>query len=247
MHKGEIDELGPISTKFISIRTTRMHNTGALSSTIHGYSSSLHSWDGKNPHTVCSCQGQENVVQCATHLLAGQLDPKKKKLNNDVFALYLTKIQNKLAYMWRIPTETVQEFAQIVNFQALRHSMWLQEKMDPTKEWLQLKYYMTMQDIHMEVQEWFEEWRIPTIPKTVLGGQTRTQDRTVPAYRHAQTMQEKRKILHKAKKGETIPYRRKPRQRRNYSVVLHRDYHAWRRQQEERQNKCTEEIKMEAQ
>jgi hypothetical protein len=35
-------------------RTSRTHKTGALSSTIHGYSSSLHSWDGNNPHTICS-------------------------------------------------------------------------------------------------------------------------------------------------------------------------------------------------
>jgi hypothetical protein len=47
--------------------------------------------------------------------------------------------------------------------------MWLQAKRDPTKEWLQLKYCVTMQDIQMEVQEWPEEWRVPTIPKTVPG------------------------------------------------------------------------------
>jgi hypothetical protein len=57
-------------------------------------------------------------------------------------------------------------------------------------------------------------------------------------------MQEKRKILHKAKKGEAIPYRIKLGQRRNHSVVLHRDYHTWSRQQEERH---VEEMNTEAQ
>ena len=61
---------------------------------------------------------------------------KKKKLNSDMFALYLIEIQNRLAYTWRIPTEIVQKFAQIANFQASRHSMWLQAKRDPYKEWI---------------------------------------------------------------------------------------------------------------
>jgi hypothetical protein len=70
--------------------------------------------------------------------LRSTTDPKEKKINNDVFMLYLMEIQNRLADTWRISPETVQEFGQIENFQASRHSMWLQEKRDPTKEWLQL-------------------------------------------------------------------------------------------------------------
>jgi hypothetical protein len=58
--------------------------------------------------------------------------------------------------------------------------MWLQEKRDPTKEWLQLSYCVMMQDIQMEVKEWPEEWKVPMIPKTVPTVQTQTQDRTVP-------------------------------------------------------------------
>jgi hypothetical protein len=63
-----------------------------------------------------------------------------KKVNNDVFSLYLSEIQNHLANTWRISPETVQEFGQIANFQATHHSMWLQAKRDPAKEWLQLSY-----------------------------------------------------------------------------------------------------------
>jgi hypothetical protein len=45
--------------------------------------------------------------------------------------------------------------------------MWLQEKRDPAKEWFQLNYCVTMQDIEMEVHECPEEWKIPTIPRTM--------------------------------------------------------------------------------
>jgi hypothetical protein len=72
--------------------------------------------------------------------LRSTTDPKEKKINSDVFTLYLTKIQNRLADTWRISPEIVQEFGQIVNFQALRHSMWLHAKRDPEKEWLRLNY-----------------------------------------------------------------------------------------------------------
>jgi hypothetical protein len=110
-------------------------------------------------------------------------DPRAKKFNNDMFSQYLTKIQNNLEDTWRITLEAVQEFGQIVNFQVSHHNMWVQAKKDPTKEWLQLKYCMMMHEIQMEFHEWPKEWRVPTIPKTVPGEQTRTQDRTVLAQR----------------------------------------------------------------
>jgi hypothetical protein len=97
-----------------------------------------------------------------------------------MFTQYLTKIQNRLADTWRISPETVQEFGQIANFQASRHNMWLQAKKDPAKEWLQLKYCMMMQDIHMEVQEWHEEWKVPEIPRATPTVQIQTQGSTVP-------------------------------------------------------------------
>jgi hypothetical protein len=65
-------------------------------------------------------------------------------------------------------------------FHASRHNMWLQEKKDPTKEWLQLKYCVMMQDIHMEVQEWPEEWKVPEIPREMPTVQVQTQGSTVP-------------------------------------------------------------------
>jgi hypothetical protein len=100
----------------------------------------------------------------ALHIPSKHNRSQGKKINNDMFTI----LNRDPKQTWQIHggfPETVQEFGQIANFQASRHSMWLQEKKDPTKEWLQLKYCVTMQDIHMEVQEWPEEWKVPTIPK----------------------------------------------------------------------------------
>jgi hypothetical protein len=97
--------------------------------------------------------------------LRSTIDTKANKVNNDMLFQYLTGIQNNLADTWRISPETVQEYGHITNFRASRHNMWLQAKKDPTKEWLQLKYYVTMKDIHMEVQEWPQEWKVPDIPR----------------------------------------------------------------------------------
>jgi hypothetical protein len=101
-------------------------------------------------------------------------DPKNKKLSNDLFMIYLTNIQNRFIDTWRIPIEIVQGFGKIANFQASCHNMWLQAKRGLAKEWLQLKYCVTIHDIHMEVQEWPKEWITPTIPRKVPGAQTRT-------------------------------------------------------------------------
>jgi hypothetical protein len=68
--------------------------------------------------------------------LRSTTDPKVKKFNNNMFTQYLTNIQNSLVDTWRISPETVKEYGQIENFWASRHNMWLQEKKDPTKEWL---------------------------------------------------------------------------------------------------------------
>jgi hypothetical protein len=83
---------------------------------------------------------------CYTSLIR-TTDPKEKKINNDIFALYLSEIHNRLADTWRISPEIVQEFGKIANFQASHHNMWVYAKNDLAKEWLQLSYCVTMQDI----------------------------------------------------------------------------------------------------
>jgi hypothetical protein len=66
---------------------------------------------------------------------------------------------------WRISLENFQEYGQIENFHTSCHDMWLQEKKDTTKEWLHMKYYVMTQKIHMEVQDYLEEWKVPDIPR----------------------------------------------------------------------------------
>jgi hypothetical protein len=87
--------------------------------------------------------------------------------------------------------------------------MWLQEKRDPSKERLQLKYYVKMQDIYMEVQEWPKGWRMQTIPKKVLGGQTRTQDRTVPTQQTGTNDARKKNNIAQGEEGGSSPIQKK--------------------------------------
>jgi hypothetical protein len=51
----------------------------------------------------------QRIGKCGTTRytsLRSTTDPKKKKINNDVFTLYLSEIQNHLADTWRISPET---------------------------------------------------------------------------------------------------------------------------------------------
>jgi hypothetical protein len=52
---------------------------------------------------------------------------------------------------------------------ARRQAMWIQPRKDPYKQWLQMHYCITKGDIDMIINEWPDEWRIPTIPREVLG------------------------------------------------------------------------------
>jgi hypothetical protein len=96
--------------------------------------------------------------------------------------------------------------------------MWLQEKRDPAKEWLQLNYCVTMQDIQMEVQEWSEEWKVPMIPKTVPGGQTRMQDRTVPVQQTGTNDVRKKKKMTQGQEGGSSPIQKKSRTKKKSQV-----------------------------
>jgi hypothetical protein len=46
--------------------------------------------------------------------------------------------------------------------------MWIQERKDPTKQWLQMCYCIIKGDIYMVISEWDEEWMIPDITYEVL-------------------------------------------------------------------------------
>jgi hypothetical protein len=166
--------------------------------------------------------------------------PKGKEINNDVFTLYLTEIQNRLADTWRISPEIVQEFGQIENFQASHHSMWLQEKRDPTKEWLQLSYCVMMQDIQMEVKEWPEEWKVPMIPKTMPTVQTQMQGRTVPMQQTDKNGASKKKKMTQGPVGTSIPIQKKSRTQKKSQHGSTRNPPHVARHQGKQQSRCAQ-------
>jgi hypothetical protein len=86
--------------------------------------------------------------------LRSSADPKRKKTKQDIFVRYFTEMQDLIADTWCITPETVQEFGQVANFREMCHSLWMQEKRDKAKEWLQLNYCVMQEEIQREVQEW---------------------------------------------------------------------------------------------
>jgi hypothetical protein len=65
--------------------------------------------------------------------------------------------------------------------------MWIQPRQDLDKQWLQMCYCITKEDIDIIINEWLDEWRIPTIPREVLGqiaegrvAQAKTQPPQIP-------------------------------------------------------------------
>jgi hypothetical protein len=79
--------------------------------------------------------------------LRSNVDPKIKKTNTDIFAGYFAEMQDLIADTWPITPKIVQDFGQVSNFRATRHSLWVQEKADKAKEWLQLSYCITQEEI----------------------------------------------------------------------------------------------------
>jgi hypothetical protein len=66
-----------------------------------------------------------------------------------------------VAYTWRIPLEVVQEYKTITNFKASWHKMWIQAKRDPNKEWLSMRYCITIEEVQWEMKDLPKEWNIP--------------------------------------------------------------------------------------
>jgi hypothetical protein len=73
--------------------------------------------------------------------------PKRNKENTNIFERYSTEMQDLIADTWPITPKIVQDFGQVSNFRATRHSLWVQEKEDKAKEWLQLSYCITQEEI----------------------------------------------------------------------------------------------------
>jgi hypothetical protein len=45
--------------------------------------------------------------------------------------------------------------------------MWIQEKRDPKKEWLQLRYCVTGEQVQWAIKDWPKEWKVRVIPNKV--------------------------------------------------------------------------------
>jgi hypothetical protein len=39
--------------------------------------------------------------------------------------------------------------------------MWIQVERDPTKEWLQMRYYVTVEELQWAMKDWKDEWQVP--------------------------------------------------------------------------------------
>jgi hypothetical protein len=63
----------------------------------------LMGWQEPTYNLVLPRTGKPGAT-CYTISLRSIVDPKKKKLNNDMFVIYLTEIQNSVTDTWRIPT-----------------------------------------------------------------------------------------------------------------------------------------------
>lgn len=107
-------------------------------------------------------------------------DAKHRSANAGTFARYLSEMQESIVNSWRIMPDVIVQFKDIANFKASRHNMWIQARRDPGKEWLQLTYCVTDEDIEMAMRDWHNDWKIPVltqeVPKSteVDAGQTKT-------------------------------------------------------------------------
>jgi hypothetical protein len=55
----------------------------------------------------------------------------------------------------------VEVYTLIAWFREDQHHIYVQEKKDPREEWVQTKYKIMEEDIHLIMQDWDPEWKIP--------------------------------------------------------------------------------------
>jgi hypothetical protein len=63
--------------------------------------------------------------------------------------------------VWRIPIELVQKNEGISSFKASKHHMWIQDRRDPKKKWLRMRYYTTCKDIECTIKDSSTQWKVP--------------------------------------------------------------------------------------
>ena len=60
----------------------------------------------------------------------------------------------------RISPYTVAKYQRIIRFAVGSHSIHIQARWDPNKQWLPLPYNITTDDLDAIVQEWLGDWRV---------------------------------------------------------------------------------------
>jgi hypothetical protein len=81
--------------------------------------------------------------------------------NNTVFAMLLEEIQQHTTNVWCIPMEVFEETEGIDKFKLSRKHMWIQAVRDPKKAWLEMKYYVTKEEVDWIFKEWPTQWKQP--------------------------------------------------------------------------------------
>ena len=66
--------------------------------------------------------------------------------------MYYDEMQEKIGNTWMIPPKVVEENKGVENFKDSRHNMWIQAKRDPKKEWLQLRYCVTKEEVQWSMK-----------------------------------------------------------------------------------------------
>jgi hypothetical protein len=88
--------------------------------------------------------------------------------------------------------------------------LWMQAKHDKAKEWLQLNYCITQEEIQREVQEWPEEWKVPQIPTMVQSARPQMQDRPAPTHQTGTNGAGTKKRNSQGQEGGSTPAKKKP-------------------------------------
>jgi hypothetical protein len=57
------------------------------------------------------------------------------------------------------------------------HHMYVQDKKDPTQQWLPTTYRLTIEDVNLIINDWEEEWKSPP-EKTELSEEEDDQDKS---------------------------------------------------------------------
>jgi hypothetical protein len=80
-------------------------------------------------------------------------DNKNQQENSTMSVICVEEIQQCTANVWCILVEVLQETEVIARFKASRNHMWIQAIRDPKKEWIDMQYYITREDIDWIIKD----------------------------------------------------------------------------------------------